>query len=122
MFSKHFFYESTYGEGCFYEILNIDCLLFDFFKSFVKFNLTTNDVFARVGGINLRYVKCVRIWIFSGPYFPAFELNAERYRVPLRIQSKCRKMWTDFRIRTDFTKGLNSQKFLQFMLVLLLGL
>ena len=76
MFSKHFFYESTYGEGCFYEILNIDCLLFDFFKSFVKFNLTTNDVFARVGGINLRYVKCVRIWIFSGPYFPAFELNA----------------------------------------------
>ena len=28
---------------------------------------------------------------FSGSYFPAFGLNAERYGVSLRIQSKCGK-------------------------------
>ena len=27
--------------------------------------------------------------IFSGPYFPAFGLNTERYFLSLRIQSKC---------------------------------
>ena len=26
-------------------------------------------------------IKSVRIWIFSGPYFPAFGLNKERYGV-----------------------------------------
>ena len=29
---------------------------------------------------------------FSGPYFPAFELNTERYSVSLQIQPKCGKM------------------------------
>ena len=29
--------------------------------------------------------KNVRIWSFSGPYFPAFRLNTERYSVSLRI-------------------------------------
>ena len=29
---------------------------------------------------------------FSVPYFPAFELNTERYSVSLRIQSKCGEM------------------------------
>ena len=28
---------------------------------------------------------------FSGPYFPAFRLNTERYFVSLRIQSECGK-------------------------------
>ena len=40
------------------------------------------------------YVKSVRIWSFSGPYFPAFGLNTERYGlsfVSLRIQSECGK-------------------------------
>ena len=37
-------------------------------------------------------VKSVRIWTFSGPYFPAFGLNTERYEVSFRIQSKCGKM------------------------------
>ena len=27
--------------------------------------------------------------VFSGPYFPAFELNTERYGVSLRVQSEC---------------------------------
>ena len=34
-------------------------------------------------------MKSVRIWNFSGPYFPAFGLNTDRYEVSLRIQSKC---------------------------------
>ena len=29
---------------------------------------------------------------FSGPYFPTFGLDMETYRVPLQIQSKCRKI------------------------------
>ena len=32
--------------------------------------------------------------VFSGPYFPAFELNAERYFVSLRIQPKRGKIRT----------------------------
>ena len=37
-------------------------------------------------------VKSVRIRSHCGPYFPAFGLNTERYRVPLRIQSECKKI------------------------------
>ena len=37
-------------------------------------------------------VKSVRIQSFSGPYFAAFGLNAERYGISLRIQSKCEKI------------------------------
>ena len=29
---------------------------------------------------------------FSGPYFPAFELNMKKYSIPLRIQSECGKI------------------------------
>ena len=36
-------------------------------------------------------VKIVPAWRYSGPYFPAFSLNMERYSVSLRIQSEC---WT----------------------------
>ena len=32
--------------------------------------------------------KSVRIRSYSGPYFPAFGLNTERYTVSLRIQSE----------------------------------
>ena len=32
-------------------------------------------------------VKRIRIWSFSGPYFPIFEPKTEIYRVSLRIQS-----------------------------------
>ena len=38
------------------------------------------------------FVNSVRIHCFSGPYFPAFGLNTEIYRVSLRIQSKCGKI------------------------------
>ena len=38
------------------------------------------------------YVKSVHIRSFSSPFFHAFGLNTERYRVPLRIQFKCGKI------------------------------
>ena len=46
-------------------------------------------------------VKSVRIQGFSGPYFPAFGLNMERYSVSLRIQSECGKMRTRKTPNTD---------------------
>ena len=33
----------------------------------------------------MHYVKSVRIRSFSGPYFPAFEVNTEKYSVSLHI-------------------------------------
>ena len=39
-------------------------------------------------------VKSVRIWSFSGPYFPAFGLNTERYGVSFGIQSRSGKIQT----------------------------
>ena len=47
--------------------------------------------------MKLNCVKSVRIRSFSGPHFPAFGLNTERYGVygvSLRIQSKFGKMRT----------------------------
>ena len=46
-------------------------------------------------------VKSVRIWSYSGPYFPAFALNTERYGVSLHIQSECRKIRTRITTNTD---------------------
>ena len=45
-------------------------------------------------GASIHYVKSVRVRSFSGPYFPTFGLNTEKYGVPLRIQSECGKIWT----------------------------
>ena len=47
------------------------------------------------------YVKSVRIRSYSGPYFPAFALNTERYGVSLCIQSECGKMRTRITPNTD---------------------
>ena len=38
--------------------------------------------------------KVSKYGVFSGPYFPAFGLNTERYEVSLRIQSECGKIRT----------------------------
>ena len=46
-------------------------------------------------------VKGVRIWSFSGSYFPEFGLNTERYSVFLCIQSECGKMRTRKTPNTD---------------------
>ena len=39
-------------------------------------------------------MKSVRIWSFSGPYFPIFGMNKERYGVSFRIQSELGKIRT----------------------------
>ena len=54
---------------------------------------------------NSHCVKSVCIRSFSGPYFPTFGLNTERYGcgVSLRIQSEEKYGPEKFRIRTLFT-------------------
>ena len=39
-------------------------------------------------------VKSAQIQSFSGPYFPTFSLNMERYEVSLRVQSESGKIRT----------------------------
>ena len=51
-------------------------------------------------------VKRVRIRSYSGPHFSAFGLNTERHRV--RIQSKCREMWTKITPNTDAFHAVSS--------------
>ena len=46
-------------------------------------------------------VKRVSIRSYSGPNFPAFGLNTERYGVSLRIQSECGKIRTRITPNTD---------------------
>ena len=46
-------------------------------------------------------VKSVRIWSYSGPHFPPFGLNIERYRVSLRIQSEWGETRTKITPNTD---------------------
>ena len=46
-------------------------------------------------------VKSVRVRSFSGPYFPAFGLNTERYSVSFRTQSECDKIRTRKTLNTD---------------------
>ena len=57
------------------------------------------------GSVRIRsYSKCpnsVRIRSYPGPYFPAFELNTERYFVSLCIQSEYGKIQTRITPNTD---------------------
>ena len=46
-------------------------------------------------------VKSVRIRSYSGPHFPTFGLNTERYSISLCIQSKCGKMRTKITANTE---------------------
>ena len=50
---------------------------------------------------NKHFVKSARIKSYSGPHFPAFGVNTERYSVSLRIQSECREMRTKITPNTD---------------------
>ena len=50
---------------------------------------------------HLHCIKSVCIRSFSGPYFPAHGLNAERYELSLRIQSECGKIRTRKTLNTD---------------------
>ena len=51
--------------------------------------------------LNKHCVKSACIRSYSGSYFPAFELNTERYGISLRIQSECGKIWTRITPNTD---------------------
>ena len=46
-------------------------------------------------------VKSVRIRNYSGPHFPAFRLNTERYFASLHIRSECGKMRTRITPNTE---------------------
>ena len=46
-------------------------------------------------------VKRVRIRSYSGPHFPAFELNMERYSVSVLIQSERVKIRTIITVNTN---------------------
>ena len=65
----------------------------------------TNSQFYVEGGyhfdISVYCVKSVRTRSYSGQYFPSFGLNTERYRVSLRIQSKCGKILTSITKNKD---------------------
>ena len=53
----------------------------------------------------LRCVKSARIRSYSGPCFPAFGLNMERYGVTLSVQSECGKMRTGVTANTDTSRS-----------------
>ena len=55
-------------------------------------------------------VKSVRIRSYSGPHFPAFGLNTERYFVSLRIQSECGKIRTRITLNADTFRAMNTSK------------
>ena len=67
----------------------------------VIYKLTTKDA------IVAHCVKNVRIRSYSGPHFPAFGLNTDRYRVSFRVQSKCGKMRTRITPNTDNFHAVN---------------
>ena len=74
---------------------------FNFFSLFLNWYAITGSL--RITSLQtLHYVKSVCNRIYSGPYFPIFGLNTEKYGVPLRIQSKCGK------IRTRITPNMNN--------------
>ena len=54
-----------------------------------------------IKSVKFHCVKRVRIWSFSGTYFPVVGLNTERYSVYLRIQSKCGRIRTRKTPNTD---------------------
>ena len=56
-------------------------------------------------------VKSVNIRSYSGPYFPAFGLNTERYGVSLRIQSECGKMGTRITPNTDTLHAVENEQY-----------
>ena len=66
-----------------------------------KVNFTLSSV-SRPVSLKCHWVKSVRIRSYSGPYFPAFSVNTDRYSVSLRIQSECGKM------RTRITPNTNT--------------
>ena len=61
---------------------------------------------------NLHCVKSVHIRSYSGPYFPAFGLNAKRYSVCIRIQIECGKMQTRITPNKDSFYAVRSMQYI----------
>ena len=55
-----------------------------------------------------------RIWCFSGPYFPAYQLNIETYIVSLRIRSKFGKIRIRKTLNTDIFHAMFPLLFSQY--------
>ena len=64
-------------------------------------NVLTNASIKPIAMYYMHCVKRLRIRSYSGPHFPAFGLNTERYVISLRIQSKCGKSLTRITPNTD---------------------
>ena len=101
-------WEFGLGEKAFRGFLDFDGFLriyvekFNYIKTpeteYINQNfITPSDIFQN---INL-YIKKFRIWSFSGPHFPTFELNKERYSFSFRIQPECGNIRTRKTPNTD---------------------
>ena len=65
-----------------------------FYYCLKLFNNNNPSVIVIMPPYHHHWVKSVRIRSFTGPYFPAFGLNTERFGVSLCIQSECGKIRT----------------------------
>ena len=73
----------------------------DLEKHLESYSTSTNLTIFQFGNEATPFVKSVHIWSYSGPHFPVFELNSEKYGVSLRIQPECEKMRTRITPNTD---------------------
>ena len=87
------------------------CFFFTFpTRSFLvsHFQSAMNRCKARsINHIDYHCVKTILVWSFSGPHFPIFRLNTQRYPVSLGIQSECGKMQTRKTSNTDTLHAVN---------------
>ena len=86
----------------------IFCAVFislDYYKLYYKMEQSSDDLL-----FCNHCLKNVRIWSYSGPYFPAFGLNTERYGVFLLIQSQCEKIRTRITLNRDTFHAVNIYK------------
>ena len=75
-------------------------MLFEFLNYFSIFTTFVRKV------PEIQCVKSIRIRNFSGPNFPAFGLNTERYGLSFRIQQECGKISTRKTPNTDTFHGV----------------
>ena len=70
------------------------CCYNHFLNYYQYYHYSDKSVLFLVSNMLHHCVKSVCIGIYSGPYFPAFGLNTDRYSVSRRIQSECGKIRT----------------------------
>ena len=63
--------------------------------------ITSQDITKDADVIFIITAWSVHIRSYSGPDFPTFKLDTEKYSVSLRIQSECGKIWTRITPNTD---------------------